>query len=292
MKLSSIGYVLSATFSAMKKNFFMTFVAVLTVTIALFLCAVFWLLVVNIDVNASQMEDDVEIIAYLDDEYSQFNRVKVEQAIDKLNGVASYKFVSKEEGMDTLSIRFSGVLEALEGDNPLPDSYTVKAVSPDYVASIARALENIEGINKVRYGMGSVEQIFSFTSTMREVGLALMLLLGVAAIVLIAMSTRISVYARQKEIMIMKWIGSTNAFIRWPFLLEGILIGFIGSVLALCATYFAYGKVLDYLVNTLPFMTFVSPVDALSGVVSIMLLAGILMGALGSAVSVARFLDV
>ncbi|MBQ9992803.1 MAG: FtsX-like permease family protein, partial [Firmicutes bacterium] len=174
----------------------------------------------------------------------------------------------------------------------LPDSFTVKAVSPDYVASIARALEHIEGINKVRYGMGSVEQIFSFTSTMREVGLALMALLGIAAVVLIAMSTRISVYARQKEIMIMKWIGSTNAFIRWPFLLEGIIIGFFGALLALCITYFAYGEVVDYLVNTLPFMTFVSAVDALSGVMSIMLLAGILMGAIGSAISVARFLDV
>ena len=292
MKLTGARYIIPAAFSSMRKNFWMTTVAVLTVMIALFLCSVFWILVVNVDANATQMESDIEIIAYLSEDISPVTQLQLEQNIPKLSGYLSMTFISKEEGMEQLSQKFSGALEALDGDNPLPDSYSIKAIAPEYVASIAQSVEEMDGVDKVRYGSGSVEQIFSFTSTMREAGVAIMILLGIASIVLIAMSIRISVYSRQKEIMVMKWIGSTDAFIRWPFLLEGIFVGFLGSLLALILAYFTYGQVLDYLTETLPFMIFLSPAQAFSGVGVIMLLAGILMGAIGSSISVARFLDV
>ena len=292
MKLTGARYIIPAAFSSMRKNFWMTTVAVLTVMIALFLCSVFWILVVNVDANATQMESDIEIIAYLSEDISPVTQLQLEQNIPKLSGYLSMTFISKEEGMEQLSQKFSGALEALDGDNPLPDSYSIKAIAPEYVASIAQSVEEMDGVDKVRYGSGSVEQIFSFTSTMREAGVAIMILLGIASIVLIAMSIRISVYSRQKEIMVMKWIGSTDAFIRWPFLLEGIFVGFLGSLLALLLAYFTYGQVLDYLTETLPFMVFLSPAQAFAGVGVIMLLAGVLMGAIGSAISVARFLDV
>lgn len=292
MKLSSFRYILPMTFSSMRKNILMTLVSVLTVAIALTLCGCFWLLVVNVDANASQMEDDIEILAYLDDANSSVTDLKIDQDIRKLEGVLSVTYIPKEQGMEILSQKFSGALQALEGENPLPDSYTVKAIAPEYVASIAASIEKMTGITKVRYGEGTVEQIFSFTNTIRKIGLIIMALLGIAAVVLIAMSIRIAVYSRQKEIMVMKWIGSTNAYIRWPFLLEGILVGLIGSVLALGLTYFAYGAALDYMITTLPFMIFLTPAEAFGGVMWILLGAGVLMGALGSSISVARFLDV
>lgn len=294
MKASSMRYIFPQACKSLKINGWMTFAAIVTITISLFLCTFFWLLVVNIDANATQMESDVRIMAYIKDEVPDSDYAAIKEAIAALDGVDTIDFISKEDGIKSLSNRFGGIdlAATLEGANPLPDSYSVKAKTPEDVEPLAKSIGEIKQIEKVRYGEGYVENLFAFTDTIRKAGIAIMILLGLAAILLVAMNTRLTVYARRREVMVMKWVGATNSFIRWPFFLEGLLIGFIGAVISAVLVLVVYYNANSYLASTISFMHVVNIGQLWPGVFGFTILAGILMGAFGSIISLTRFLDV
>lgn len=210
MKLKSFRYVGPQAVKSMAANGWMTVAAVLTITISLFLCTVFWLLLLNLDANAAAVEDDIRVMVYLDtDIQSELQRGAIEEQLENLGGVAALEFIPREEGLAAMEERFDYIdLEAtLGGSNPLPDMYALTAVSPQDVAQIAAASAEIEGVEEVVYGQGTVERLITLTATLRQAGFAVMALLAIAAVVLIALSTRLTIMARRKEIMIMKWVG-------------------------------------------------------------------------------------
>ena len=141
----------------------MTFAAIATVAISLFLCVVFWLLIINIDTNATEIEDNVEIIAYIKDTVNPDDYGTIETAIKSLPGFSEMKFISKEDGLASLAPRFGGedeLLASLGGVNPLPDSYSIKALAPDNVSSLADSIAALSQIESVRYGQEGVERLF------------------------------------------------------------------------------------------------------------------------------------
>lgn len=282
-------------FSSLRINGWMTFAAIATIAISLFLCLLFWLMVINIDANAEQLESNVEIIGYIADEIPQEQYNAIQSKIAALSGVSSLTYISREEGLQRIAPRFGTVeqlLDSMGGVNPLPNSFSVKAQSPEAVSGIAGQMAALEGISEVRYGESEVEKLFAFTSALRFAGIVIMALLAVAAVFLVAMTTRISVYARKQEIMVMKWVGATNWFIRCPFLLEGIVLGLVGSLLAVGAAFFVYYKASAYVACSLSFIVML-PASALWLTVSLIAVGvGVLMGAIGSIVSLARFLNV
>lgn len=295
MKLSSFRYVLPEAFVSMKRNSWMSLVAVATVAITLCLCGVFWLLVINIDANASALEDTVEIKAFVLDGTTEEELATLEEEINAVPGVASVRFVSKDEGLESMAGRFgeeSRLLAALDGDNPLPDSFTIKAQEPDNVAAITSAVEKLERVEEVRYGQGEVDNLFSLMKWVRAIGLGIMLLMCISAVVLIAMNIRMTVIARKEEIMVMKYVGASNAFVRWPFVLEGIVIGLVGSIIAFVCMYFAYDKLVEYMMQSLMFLTYVDIKTVIWQLLGGMLGLGVGLGALGSLISLRRFLRV
>ncbi len=273
----------------------MTFAAIFTIAISLFLCVMFWLLIINLDANATVIESEVEIIGYISDDIPEGDYYLIENALKSLPGCASVGYISKEEGLRRLAPRFGGeeeLLASLGGVNPLPSSYYIKALTPGDVAPLAKMMEGVAGITSVRYGQGTVDKLFAFTDIVRKAGLGIMLLLGFAAIMLVAMTIRITVYARRKEIMVMKWVGATNWFIRWPFLLEGIILGLAGSIAAVVLALVAYNNAFAYIGGIVPFLTFLETAAICRAVALYSIIGGILMGAVGSIVSMARFLNV
>lgn len=295
MKMSSFRYIIPQAFSSLKVNGWMTFAAIMTITISLFICSVFWLIIVNIDANATDIESQVEIVAYIKDGVAEAQYDNIKASIEGIEGVTSIEFISKEAGMTNMSNRFgenSDLISALGGENPLPDSYAIKAATPEQVATIAQIIGSMDQIESVRYGQGTVEKLFSLTDAMRKAGIAIMILLGIGAIVLVAMAIRLTVYARRREVMVMKWVGATNAFIRWPFLIEGILLGFFGAVIASIGSMIVYSFAGDYLATAVSFLSIIEPQQLWWQVFGFTTLAGIVMGAFGSIISVARFLDV
>ena len=266
MKLKSFRYVGPQAVKSMAANGWMTVAAVLTITISLFLCTVFWLLLLNLDANATAVEDDIRVMVYLDtDIQSELQRGAIEEQLENLSGVAVLEFIPREEGLAALEERF------------------------DYIAA---ASAEIEGVEEVVYGQGTVERLITLTATLRQAGFAVMALLAIAAVVLIALSTRLTIMARRKEIMIMKWVGATNAFIRWPFFLEGLLLGLIGAALALGLVLLTYSNSIDYLRQTISFIELLPLSEIWLQTLCFTLAAGLLLGAIGSLLPLARFLDV
>ena len=295
MKISSFRYIIPQTLKSMRLNGWMTFAAIMTVTISLFLCTLFWLMILNIDSNARDFENSVRILAYIDDWVPESDYPALQKRIASIEGVAEVEYVDRDEGLATLSKRFGADLnKTLGGRNPLPNRYSISAVSTDAVEDVATAVEGIRQIGKgnVIYGKESVQKLFSLTNTMRRVGLVIMVLLAVAAVVLVAMSIRLTVFSRKKEIMVMKWVGATNAFIRWPFFLEGLLLGLIGSALAVGLVMFCYQSAGQWLSSTLAFVMMLDLQDIWFHTMLFTLAAGTLMGVFGSLISLSRFLDV
>lgn len=294
IKLTKWRYILPEPFISLKRNILMTIAAVLTVVITLYLCGIFGLLVMNIDENATMMENSVEIKAFISDDLSDEQAVALSETVEGLDGVADVKYVSKTEGLESMSEEFgdsADILAAVQ-TNPLPNSYTISAKTPEDVASIVKQLEGMSQIDEVRYGQGTVENLFLLMKWLRIMGVAIMILLGLCAVVLISMNIRLSVTARKEEIQVMKYVGATNSFIIWPFILEGVLLGLLGSVLAIILVLCSYNGVLSKIVTTLQFMTFLQLSSVAGLVVFVMLAVGIILGALGSAIAVRKHIQV
>lgn len=294
MKLSSFRYLAPQCFKSMRNNGWMTVAAILTITISLFLCAFFWVLLVNVNANVSDVERDVRVLAYVDFDVVPAERTEIEKSLQWIAGVAEVKFVPKEEGIQTLESRYgdTDLVASLGGVNPLPDMYSITAIDADQVASIAQAAAEIEGIYEVRYGEGTVEKLLSLTDSLEKFGYVVMGLLALCAVVLIAMATRLTIQTRKKEIMVMRWVGATDAFIRWPFLLEGMILGLVGAALALGLLLLLYSRGALYATMNLGFLNILSLSEIWVPATGFVLPAGFLLGLIGSSLPLLRFRDV
>lgn len=294
VKLTSLRYILPEPFISLRRNFGMTVAAIMTVVLTLYLCGIFGILVVNIDRNATIMESAVEIKVFIKDGINQDQMDTLSAQVKSIPGVASVKYVSRAEGLELMSSKFGSSEEILAAidTNPLPNSYTVKAESPEQVLSIVDAVNKLDNILAVRYGQGSVEKMFVFMNWIRSLGTGLMVLLGFSAVILISMNIRLSVEARKEEIQVMKYVGASNSFIIWPFILEGMLLGVLGGGVACILALMSYNAMLNLLLSSLNFLTFTPFGSIALPLVGAMLLIGLLLGAVGSAIAVRKHVNV
>ncbi len=223
-------------------------------------------------------------------------------AMPKVNKV---KFVSKEEGLEYLREKLgeSGkqLLEGFNGDNnPLNDSFTVEVSEPREVAAVAGEINKLnEGkpakpIYRVSYGQGTVETMFKVTTIVRNVGLVLVAALALTAMFLISNTIKITIVARRREISIMKLVGATNSFIRWPFFIEGALLGIIGSVIPVGILLYGYWQMMRSIQLDLNLLLIkLLPFDDIAWKTSVLLIGiGVMIGIWGSVLSVRKFLRV
>lgn len=295
MRLSSLEYVFRDAFRSMKRNKVMTLASVATVAISLLILGCAWLLVLNSEHLANVMESELEINAYVKQEVTREDALNLRRKFEAIGGVAQVTFVSKEEGLKGLQERFgedTSILDALGGNNPLPDMYRLKAKIAEDVPRIAGEVEDIPEVENVRYGQGLVEKLLALTNWMRTVGVVVVAAIGLAAIFLIATSIRITVFARRREIGIMKLVGATDWYIRWPFFLEGMMVGLAGAVLAVLSLHFFYAQLVQNVVLTLNFLPILRDTNIILNVYKWLLLIGAFLGAIGSAISLRRFLKV
>jgi len=184
------------------------------------------------------------------------------------------------------------VLEGLQNENPLPDAFKVKATRADLIPQMAAVLEKLDGVDQVVYGHGLVERLISATRWLRLAGAGILGILCLAAVFLISTTIRMSVFARRKEISIMVLLGATNWFVRFPYLLEGMILGFLGAVLAGSAVYLGYMSLVNYIDQSLPFIHPVTDQETILAVLGGVLGIGLVIGALGSIFSIRRFLKI
>ena len=197
--------------------------------------------------------------------------------------------------MDALKERMKdqpGILNALEGKNPLPSSYEITFTNPESVKKTARIVADYPEVESTHYGQEIIEQLFRITTIIRWGGIALIIFLTLATLFIISNTIRLTVFARRKEIAIMKYVGATNWFIRWPFLLEGLILGFVGGVIAdvLLAQFYEFVTVAVH--SSLAFLPMVSMYPFLYHVSGVLLVISMIIGAIGSTISLKRYMKV
>lgn len=293
VKINSISYFFAQAFKSIARNKWMSIASAGTVAISLFICGLFFLLVINTNQMAANLESSVEITVFLKPDAAK-EQVKIAgDILAKQNGVKEISYISKEKALEGLQKQFadkSNLIKAIGTNNPLPDSYKITVLKPEMVIPIAKIAEGIDGVWKVHYGKGTVEKIFSIVKWVRGIGLVLMLLLAFGALFLISTTIRLTIHARKKEITIMKYVGATEWFVRWPFLLEGMLLGLAGTLVASVILYFVYLGIVNSLGMALTFLPLIKDPKVILQVDAVLLAVGALLGAIGSSIAMRKFL--
>jgi len=297
MKIRTIGRHARESLKSIKRNGWMTFASIGAVTVTLILVGVFYAIMMNLNRVAQTIEEDVEIRVHIDVAANQQNQQTLKNEIASIPEVKSIEFSPKTKELDNLvkNLGEDGkAFKLFEQDNPLNDVFIVKTKDPGDTMKVAKQIEKDNFVAKVKYGQGKVEKLFKFINAARNVGIVLVIGLFFTAIFLISNTIKITIIARRREIKIMRLVGATNTFIRWPFFLEGLWLGIVGSILPIVLISIAYYRAYDYLgpklqgtfIKVLPFDPFVYQ---LSG---ILILMGALIGVWGSVMSVRKFLKV
>ena len=295
MKISTLEYFVREVFNSLKRNNWMSVASVGTVAVSLFIFGMFLMLVMNMNKMMESLESQVQIKVYLKDNFSRDDARALEVDLKNMQGVEKVTFVPKEEAMEKFKERLGDqkpLLEALDDTNPLPDSFEVMLIQPELVKTAAEAIEKFEGVEAAKYGQDVMEHLFDITRLIRIFGFALMFVLALATLFIIANTIRLTVFARRKEIAIMKYVGATDWFIRWPFVLEGMVMGLFGSLIASIILRFSYAGITAKIYSTLAFFPLIPEYPFLDYVTCVVMLGGMIMGAIGSAVSIKRFLKV
>lgn len=295
MKLKTGEYFIQEVFHSLRRNNWMTFASIGTVAVSLFVLGVFLILVLNMNRLAGMLESQVQISVYLEDHLTDREKRQIGYDIESLQGIDSVTYVDRETAKERLKERLGDqkyLLDALSEDNPLPDAFEVTVTTPAVVESAAGAIAAMQGVEEAKYGQDVIEHLFDITRLMRIFGFVLMGLLGGATLFIISNTIRLTVFARRKEIAIMKYVGATDWFIRWPFLLEGIVLGCIGGFIAAVALRSFYAAMAAKIYSTLAFFPLMPQYPFMNYVTLAILLAGIVIGAIGSVISLKRFLRV
>ena len=295
MKLRTTEYFVREVCISIKRNNWMSFASISTVAVSLFVLGMFLIIVLNMNRMASMLESQVQINVYLDDKLKGSEIDDLEDDLKKMQGIESVQYVSREDAIVRLRKRLGDqkyLLDALGDKNPLPNAFEVTVKQPTMVETAAKAIEKFGGVESVKYGQDVVEHLFDMTRLVRIFGFTLMLLLAGATLFIISNTIRLTVFARRKEIAIMKYVGATDWFIRWPFLLEGVVLGFFGGVLASIALRSIYGLITAKVYSTLAFLPLIPQYPFVNFISLVMVLSGMGIGALGSTISLKRFLKV
>ena len=295
MKISTAEYFITESLNSIRRNGLMSLASLMTVALSLLILGVFIILVMNLNHMASVLESQVQVTVYLQDTLKEVEVREIGTRITKLPGVTRVNFIAKEEAMNRFKQRLGeqqGLLAELGEANPLPNSFEVKLDRPERVKPVALAIAQLKWVEAARYGQEVVEQLFNLTRMVRIFGVVLILFLGLAALFIIVNTIRLTVFARRREIGIMKYVGATDWFIRWPFIIEGVLLGFLGACIAVLPLTQFYSMLTGQVYESLAFLPLL-PKYPFMGYVNIFLLcAGIGIGALGSVISVKKFLKV
>ena len=295
MKIRTMHYYTVAAFQSFWRNRFMSVASIATVALSLFILGIFMTLVANLDYFAENLESQVEITVYLKDGATQADIDSVSHRLQALPDVKSVTFTDKNQAMDILKERMKdqpGILDALEGKNPLPSSFEVTFTEPEAVRRTADIVADYPEVEGTHYGQENIEQLFQITTIIRWGGIALIVFLTLAMLFIISNTIRLTVFARRKEIAIMKYVGATNWFIRWPFLLEGLFLGFIGGIIADIALYQFYDFAVTAIHQSLAFLPMVSVFPFMYRTAGVLLIISMVIGAIGSTISLKRYMKV
>ena len=283
----------SEAWSSITANISTTFAATMTVLIGMFLLGLFIALGTWVLSWSDHVKKELVVKVYFARATPRADEIAASQKLHHLQHVKTVTFVSSGKAYRIMEGKFPDLFQTALPSNPFPDAYVVTPTKGDYAPEIGRAVQaaRYPGVNDVRWGSKTANRVLTIAEVIWIAFLVAVVLLVTASTLLIANTIRLSIFARRREIEVMKLVGATNWFVRGPFMLEGLICGLGGSVLAVILL--VLGKEIA-LPSILPHIGGGSDVHALPFVLNALSLlgAGLLLGAAGSGLTLRRFLQV
>ena len=293
MKINTINYFIVDALKSIKRNITVSFAAMLTVLVTFFVLGTFTLVGLNFNKTIEDVADKIEIKVYLQDDIKLVNQREVEIKLAEQEGVKAVTYESKDEAFTKLKKDLEGNSGMLEGysleNNPLASSYIVTLEDASYAGDVSKAVEDMTGVESITNQQELIEKISNVVDFVQI--LLFFVFIGVS-IFLIMNTIKLAVYSRRREVGIMKFVGATDWFIRWPFVIEGMIIGAVGSLLATAILYFIYRGVFGFIASNLLIANLVPVSFVLTTLLGGFLLGGIVVGAIGSIAALRKFLVV
>ena len=297
MKLSKFKYSFSEAKKNVTRNGLMSVASLFTIACCLVILGLFTIISLNVNSITGQIKDECEVQLFLKDGTAEERVTAIADEIKSVENVKEATLFTKKEMLEyAKKDMFQGKEELYEGldeDNPFSDSYKITLVDIKDTKSTVEALTAIDGVDHVVNNQDVVNMVLSLSNAVKKFSIAIMLVLLLIAIVIISNTVKLTVFNRRKEINIMKYIGATDRFIRVPFVLEGLIIGFLGAVLAFLLVFWGYFALMEYLskleitVFTLVGLSGITPIIGVLFVVF-----GCLIGVSGSIISMRKYLHV
>ena len=299
MKFNIVGYLIGEGFRNTFKNKKSTFSAMLVMCISMLIFGLFFILGENINHIMNSVEDAQAIQVFIKLDTPDESIAVLEEQIKQVNGVDkdNLKFLSKEEGFEQYLERYGDKAYLFEPyQDIIPDSYIINFTDLSLVKEVETQITELENVDKVTSANETMEKLVSITNGIRIITMLILAGLVIGAIFIISNTIKLTVYARRKEISIMKYVGATNSFIRWPFIVEGIIIGVLSaciSILIIGGSYKVIStKLLESAIIQNLGITLVSFADMFTMLIIVYLLLGIGIGVVGSAISMRKYLEV
>lgn len=295
MKARTFWRHIKESFKSIKRNGWMTVAAVSAVAVTLLLVGSFIAILMNVNKLATDVEEDVSVRVYIDLAAKEEDQEALQQNLEELDEVEQVVFSSRDDELSQVIGSYGDEFGLFEGDdNPLYDVFIVNTAAPEVTSDVAEQAEDMNFVADVNYGGATADRLFEVMATVRNVGAVIIVALIFTAVFLIANTIRMTIFSRRTEIEIMKLVGATNWFIRWPFLIEGALIGFIGALIPVSIISYiylsGYDTIMTYLSGT--YFALLEPNPFLVQLVALLLMIGVVIGSVGSSLSIRKFLKV
>ena len=295
-----LGFFLKEAFRALSRNAAPSLAAMVTILLTAIVLGVFIPVVQATTGTANEVRGRVVVDVFLKDGSTDAQRTELRNALVATQNVKSVEFVSKDRALKEQSKRNKEAFQLL-GSNPLPDAFRVTPVDPDGISAIIDRVAprgqdgvrhpRLAAVDEVRNRERDTDKILKATGLVKLLAGGLALLFLLASIALVANTIRLSIFARRREVEVMKLVGATNWFIRWPFVIEGIVVGFMGGVLAALVLLIAKATVVDPLSDRFALLAAPNTID-FPLLVGLLMVACVLVSALGSGLTLRRFLRV
>lgn len=296
MKINTINYFITDAFKSLRRNRTISVASIITVLITFVVLGVFSLVAQNANLAIEGVQSKVELKVYLKDDVKLIDKREIEVKLRDQSGIKAVTFESKEDAFNNFQDSMgesSGILQGYSMDNnPFPESYVVSLEDASYAEDITEAVEKMEGVESVSDQQEFINTVQNVVKGIRIVGVILFVVLIGVSIFLIMNTTKLTVYSRRREVGIMKFVGATDWFIRWPFIIEGMVIALIGAILSTIVVFFFYKWMVSIIASKMIMVKLVSPIYVFTALLWKFVLSSIVVGGVASFAALRKFLVV
>ena len=299
MKYNIFGYLIGEGFSNVFKNKKSTGASLMIMCATMIIFGIFLILGENINHFVEEVESVQGVQVFINNDATQEQIDEIGDKIRQIDGVSTVEYVSKDDALQQMKDRFGDKQDLLEGyeeNNIFPASYVVTLTDLTKSQEVQDQILTFENIKKITSKDGTVTTLINLANGIKIVTGVILVLLVIISIFIIANTIKLTVHARRKEISIMKYVGATNGFIRWPFIVEGMIIGIFASIISIVIVGVAYNFIADSLIKSefmqLINMSLVTFSDMFNSIILVYMLLGIGIGAVGSVISMRKYLKV